>query len=374
MTRLRDKALILGVIFYCLAILPTTACAHKPGDPEHQIYNMGDLKLESGAIIKEFAISYVTHGKLNPNKSNAILTCSSLGGNHHRVDFLIGPGKALDTDKYFIVCADAIGNGMTTSPSNSKAQPEPKFPPFSIRDMVQSQHRLLTEHLGVKHLVAVAGASMGGMQALQWAVSYPDFMDAVVALTPAARTCPWTAALMKAGNSIFELDPAFERGNYKVQPEKAWRVWTDFILAIGANAPEGLDQRCATSSDAAAFLKWWEDLWIKTGFDANDCIYQQKAIMEHDISRTPGLNGDYQKALRSIKARVLVLPAKGDVLVPPFIKEDAKYIKNAQVVEIPTFFGHFGASAIFSSADVLNMNSAGRVFLDDVRDFGKKVK
>src|SRR5207247_692624 len=91
--------------------------------------------------------------------------CLHHAGHHHRLDFLIGPGKALDTNKYLVVCTDAIGNGLTTSPSNSTAQPRMKFPRFTIRDMVQSQHRLLTEHLKIEHVVTVVGPSMGGMQA-----------------------------------------------------------------------------------------------------------------------------------------------------------------------------------------------------------------
>jgi pimeloyl-ACP methyl ester carboxylesterase len=123
---------------------------------------------------------------------------TALSGNHHRLDFLIGPGKALDTDKYFIVCTDAIGTGLTTSPSNSPAQPQMKFPRFVIRDMVTSQYKLLTEHLGIQHVVTVIGPWMGGMQALQWGVSYPDFMDSLVALVPLARTLAWTVTVLEA--------------------------------------------------------------------------------------------------------------------------------------------------------------------------------
>jgi homoserine O-acetyltransferase len=90
------------------------ALAHRPDQAPHQLYKMGDFKLESGELIKDFAISYVTHGTLNAKKSNAILMVTAISGNHHRLDFMIGPGKALDTDKYFVVCTDAIGNGLTT--------------------------------------------------------------------------------------------------------------------------------------------------------------------------------------------------------------------------------------------------------------------
>ena len=164
-----------------LALAAHPALAHGPNQPPHQSYKIGDLQLESGETIRDFSISYVTHGTLNAKKSNAILMVTAIGGNHHRLDFLIGPGKALDTDKYFIVCTDAIGNGLTTSPSNATAQPHMKFPRFLIRDMVTSQYKLMTEHLGIQHVVAVAGPSMGGMQTLQWGVSHPDFMDSLVA-------------------------------------------------------------------------------------------------------------------------------------------------------------------------------------------------
>src|SRR5690348_8636671 len=207
-----------------LAIVP--ARANGPNDPPHQRYEIGDLKLESGEVIKDFAISYVTHGKLNERKSNAILMVTAISGNHHRIDFLIGPGKGLDTDRYFIVATDAIGNGLTTSPSNSAAQHGPAFPHFVIRDMVQSQW-LLMQHLGIEHVVAVAGASMGGMQVLQWGVSHPQFMDALVALTPMARTSAWSIAVNEATRKALMDDAAFNAGHYQKQPEKGWRLRAD---------------------------------------------------------------------------------------------------------------------------------------------------
>jgi homoserine O-acetyltransferase/O-succinyltransferase len=154
-----------------LLLAATVATAHTPSQPPHQLFNEGDLKLEGGEVIKDFSISYVTHGTLNARKSNAILVVTAVGGNHHRIDFMIGPGKALDPDKYFIIATDAISNGLTTSPSNSTSQPRMSFPKFTIRDMVQSQYRLLKEKFGIDHVVAVVGPSMGGMQVLQWGVS-----------------------------------------------------------------------------------------------------------------------------------------------------------------------------------------------------------
>ena len=171
---------VLRIFALAAALATSPALAHTPNQPPHQSYKIGDFQLESGEIVRDFSISYVTHGKLNEKKSNAILMVTAISGNHHRLDFLIGPGKALDTNKYFIICTDAIGNGLTTSPSNSTMQPRMKFPKFLIRDMVISQKKLM-DHLGINHVVAVIGPSMGGMQVLQWGVSYPDFMDSACA-------------------------------------------------------------------------------------------------------------------------------------------------------------------------------------------------
>ena len=110
---------VLRTLALAAALAASPALAHRRNQPPHQPYKIGDFQLECGEVIKDFAISYVTHGKLNAKKSNAILMVTAISGNHHRLDFLIGPGKALDTNKYFIICTDAIGNGLTTSPSNS---------------------------------------------------------------------------------------------------------------------------------------------------------------------------------------------------------------------------------------------------------------
>jgi homoserine O-acetyltransferase/O-succinyltransferase len=130
---------LLGIFAFLVGLAGGTAYAHGPNQPPHQLYRIGDLALESGETITDFSISYVTHGTLNANKSNAILMVTAISGNHHRLDFLIGPGKALDTNKYFVICTDAIANGLTTSPSNSMAQSRMKFPKFLIRDMTMME-------------------------------------------------------------------------------------------------------------------------------------------------------------------------------------------------------------------------------------------
>src|SRR5499427_2024566 len=238
MKRLACLAAALALWWPALIPALIPALAHTPQQAPHQSFVEGDLKLESGEMIKDFAISFVTHGTLNASKSNAILMVTALTGNHHRLDFIIGPGKALDTTKYFVVATDAIGNGLTTSPSNSKAQPRMQFPRFGMRDMVESQRRLLKDKLGIDHVVAVVGPSMGGMQALQWGVSHPDFMDGLVALVPLARTPAWSVLIVDAGRKAIMLDPAWNNGNYTTVPTAGVRLWRDILGFGAARTPE----------------------------------------------------------------------------------------------------------------------------------------
>ena len=362
----------LRTIALAAALLPFgQAQAHKPDQPPHQLYKEGDLKLESGEVIKDFAISFVTHGKLSENKDNAILMTSSIAGNHHRIDFLIGPGKAYDPAKYFIIATDAIGNGLTTSPSNSVSQHGTKFPHFTIRDMVESQYRLVTEHFGLTHLLAVTGASMGGMQTLQWGVSHPDFMDALIAITPMARTPAWSIAVNEATRKALMADAAYNGGNYTEQPEKGWRAWTDILLTLATRTPEGLKADFPHPLDVVDWIKGWEDRWLKGGFDANDWIWQTWAYDRHDVGTTPGFDGDTFKALKSIKSKALLMNAPEDLYNPTEeAAQAAAYIPDGRYVLIRSLQGHF-AGAPAKPADVEFENRTISEFLDDVRPQGQ---
>ncbi|MGH1571801.1 alpha/beta fold hydrolase [Methylobacterium sp. P31] len=340
--------------------------AHGPNAPPHQLERLGDLPLESGETIRDFSISYVTHGQLNADRSNAILMTTAIGGNHHRIDFLIGPGKALDTDKYFVVATDAIGNGLTTSPSNSTSQHGTAFPHFTIRDMVESQKRLL-DRLGITHLVAVAGASMGGMQALQWGVSHPDFMDSLVALTPMARTSAWSIAVNEATRKALMLDPTFKDGAYDRQPEQGWRLRADILQVLAARTPEALRGIAPQPLDILPWMHGQEEAVLKSGFDANDWIAQTWAYDRHDVGQTPGFGGDYRRALAAIKARTLILTGGNLDLYNPVeeAREAGAFIPQASVIAVPSVQGHTTASAA-KAADVDFMNAAVRSFLDSV--------
>jgi homoserine O-acetyltransferase/O-succinyltransferase len=374
--RVRGAVASLGLAGIVLGILAAAvpARSHGPNDPPHQLYQIGDLKLESGEVIKDFVISYVTHGTLNEKKSNAVLMVTAISGNHHRIDFMVGPGKAIDTTKYFVVATDAIGNGLTTSPSNSKTQRGPAFPKFTIRDMVQSQ-KLLLDHLGVTHVVAVAGASMGGMQVLQWGVSHPEFMDGLIALTPMARTAPWAIAVNEATRKALMADAAFNDGNYDKQPEKGWRARANVLQVLATRTPEALKVMFPNPLDILPWIKAQEDAVLKTGFDANDWIAQTWAYDRHNVGDTHGFGGDHLKALRSIKAKTLIITGGELDLYNPVqeAQEAARYIPDSRLAAIPSIQGHVAASPA-KAADVEFMNRVAREFLDAVTDGGRKLQ
>jgi homoserine O-acetyltransferase len=297
---------------------------------------LGDLKLESGEVIHDFEQSYVTHGKLDAGKSNAILVCASLTGNHTRLDFLIGPGLALDPAKWFIVATDAIGNGLSTSPSNSRRQPGMKFPRFVLRDMVHAQHRLLTEHLGLTHLHAVCGASMGGMQALQWGVSHPGFMKGLVAMTPMAKTHPWSALVVATARACLMADPAWTGDGFSKRPERGYRAYAGLMQALVMRTPG-----VALERNLDEFVSIVE----KHAFDAHDYLYQSWAYEAHDVGTTPGFDGVTGRALASIRAKALLLAPPLDLLNPAeCAREAAQAIPGAQFQEIPSTRGHQAAT------------------------------
>src|SRR5436305_8136677 len=363
---------IAGLLLLSVFLAP--AYAHTPQQAPHQLYAEGDLKLESGEAIKDFSISYVTHGTLNANKSNAVLMVTAISGNHHRLDFMIGPGKALDPQKYFIICTDAIGNGLTTSPSNSKAQPRMQFPKFSIRDMVESQHRLVREKFGIDHVVAVIGPSMGGMQVLQWGVSHPEFMDGLVAMVPLAKTPAWSVAVMEASRKAIMTDPAWKDGNYEATPAKGVRLWRDILNLLAARTPDMYSAQFKNGMDALPWMEAQETAALKA-FDANDWIYQTWAYERHDVGTTPDFNGDTAKALASIKAKTLILTGTKDLLNPESEPQEAgKNIADVKMITNSpgTVTGHTSAGGSIPS-DVEFLNRETGAFLDAVTEGGKKL-
>ncbi len=250
-----------------------------------------------------------------------------------------------------------------------------QFPKFGMRDMVESQRRLLKEKLGIDHVVAVIGPSMGGMQALQWGVSHPDVMDSLVALVPLARTPAWSVLLVEATRKAIMLDPAWNNGNYTSIPVNGVRLWREILGFGAARTPEMYRDQFARPLDVLPWLKEQEDR-ILNAFDPNDYIYQSWAYETHDVGGTPGMNGDYAKALRAIKAKTLIMTGVKDLLNPEWEPLDAaRYIRDVRTVTInpESITGHYAAGG-FRPADVEQINAEVAKFLDVVTQRGERLR
>jgi homoserine O-acetyltransferase/O-succinyltransferase len=329
----------------------------QPGwiDSAHQSLEPGELPLESGEVIRDFSLSYVTHGRRAAAGDNIILVLTAIGATHHRLDFLIGPGRPLDPERHFIICVDAIGNGLTTSPSNSAAQPDLAFPRFSIRDMVASQRRLL-DSLGIDRLAAVVGASMGGMQALQWGVSDPALMRGIIALVPMARTRPWSVAMNEVARRILMADPGWPSGPYGSGFD-SWAAMTRVITNRSPGALAGM-----TAAAVPGLIAEVIAMMRRIGPDPLDWVYQSFAYDAHDVGATPGFGGDTAAALRTIRAPTLLLVPELDLYNPvEDAIEAAGLIPDATMVRLAGHAGH--AVAADSSPQLAEIRAAIGEFL-----------
>src|SRR6202042_2095205 len=260
---------------------------------------------------------YGTHGKLNAKGDNAILLPSHYMAEMHGYGWLIGTGKALDPKKLFLITSELFGNGRSSSPSNT---PEPlhgpRFPLTTIRDNVEAVHRLLTEQLHVRHLRAVIGFSMGAQQAFQWAVSYPTFADRIVATSGTAKTYGHGIVRLESEITALTTDPVFSNGDYKEQPKKGIEafaiVWTAWLFSQEWWRKELWREGAKPGTTFESVLKEFRTNFIP-GADANDLILQARTWEYHDVGKTPGFNGDTERALRSIKVPFLYMPSETDL-------------------------------------------------------------
>src|SRR4030095_8169572 len=170
-----------GVLALALVTITTLMQAQTSPDQHRRFYSLGNFPLESGVTLPNATLAYATFGTLNARRDNALLIPSWYGSDHHGYDFLIGAGRALDPAKYFVVATEMFANGFSSSPSNTPPPFNgPRFPAIAIRERGEPARRLLTGELGLTHLRAIVGFSMGAQQAFQWAVSHPQFMDGIV--------------------------------------------------------------------------------------------------------------------------------------------------------------------------------------------------
>jgi len=352
----------------CVALTSLTTLAQtvesKPPEPTQHTFVIKNFRTENGVVLPEARIVYGTYGHLNAAKDNAILLPSHYMAEMHGYEWLIGPGKALDPTKQFLITSELFGNGRSSSPSNT---PEPfhgpRFPITTIRDNVEAVHQLLTTELGVQHLQAVIGFSMGAQQAFQWAVSYPIFMDRVVATSGTAKTYGHGIVRLESQIDAITADPTFNNGDYTVQPKKGIEtfnlIWTAWLFSQEWWRQELWRTEEPAGTTFKQVVEKYRTHFID-GADANDLILQMRTWESNDVGATPGFNGDVEKALASIKAPVLYMPSATDLYFPVTDAQyESKFIRHGTLLPIPSLWGHpAGAGASPADASFLNEHIA----------------
>jgi len=332
------------------------------------------LYLESGRIIEPYKIAYETYGELNEDASNVILICHALTGSAHAAgkhegetkagwwDALIGDQKAIDTSKYFVISTNVLGScfGSTSPMDNDYPKQKAfrlKFPVLTIKDMIKAQKQLLSQ-LGIHHLHAIVGGSMGGMQALQFAVDYPNFADKIISLAATYATQPWTIAFNKVAMEAIRRDPRFDNGNYE---KEAFKENGLDGLAIGRIAghisylsPDSMSDKFGrnyVSNDGLfeLFGRYEVERYMEYNpnnfskiFDPLSYLYIIKAINTFNLSR--GYDSLHEAVLR-IKAEVTLISFKSDYLFFPKEMEHLHIMmqrnqQHSNYHEIDSNYGH----------------------------------
>lgn len=332
-----------------------------------------ELTLDSGQRLGPITLAYETYGHLNKNKDNAILLLHALSGDHHAAgyysaddrkagwwDKYIGPGKAFDTNKYFLICSNCIGGCRgSTGPSsiNPKTQ-KPyglSFPFITIRDMVRAQKGLL-DYLGIPRLIAVAGGSMGGMQALEWAVTYPEMAAACIPIATTANHSAQNIALNEVGRQAIIADPNWNHGDYyDAEPPVRGLAVARMVGHISYLSDQAMHEKFGrrlqdrnkvsfdllTDFQVESYLQYQGAVFTQR-FDANSYLYITKALDYFDLA---GDHKNLAEALRKVKAKFLALSFSSDWLYPPYqSREIVKALKQAgasvSYCELKSEYGH----------------------------------
>ncbi len=316
-----------------LALASFAGTAQAQSLPPQQFAELGACKLDSGAAIEPCRLGYRTFGTLNAAKSNAVLFPLWFTGRSGDVGALVGlgPGHLLDTAKYFVIAVDPFGNGASSSPSNSAAQHGTAFPVFTIRDMVRAEQRLLTGTLHLAHIHAVVGQSMGGMQAFEWAVFAPAFMDLVVPIIGTPQLASNDLFLWSTEKYALESDPAYMRGGYKRNPPLPL---VTYIHQMALSTPRFRLDHVTREGFPQWFARMGAEMHLAT--DANDYLRQLQAMLAHDIAH----GGDIFSAARLIQAKMLVVSAAQDEMVSPVPALAFARLTHAQTLVLEGECGH----------------------------------
>ncbi len=319
-----------------LAVLAALSGA-PPGRAETRTVTLFDFAFESGEVMPDLRIAYETHGTLASGRDNAILLLPAATGDRHAFDAVIGPGKTFDTDKYFIVTADPIGGGESSSPAEGAGQ---DFPRYSVRDMMLALQGLIAGNLNLTELHAIAGSDLGAFIALEWAIHYPQTTHGVILLAPSSKADANYRLVVDLMTSVVALDPKWQGGRYSANPIDGLRhagmlyyPWSTSAAFLDRGPP----RRVAKEIEATArsFAAW----------DANSLVLRYAACRGHDVSGP--FEGSIAAALARVTAPVLLLPSVSDRLIGT---DDALLIRggvrNAVYAEIPGDLGHRAIRAL----------------------------
>ncbi|KAA0873575.1 alpha/beta fold hydrolase [Nitrincola tapanii] len=312
----------------------------------YQLINIGNLNLYEGGVIEECFLAISTFGKLNSEKSNAILIPTWYSGTSKiMLDAYIGEGRALDPDKYFIIIVNQIGNGLSISPSNAPEKIHgKKFPKIRICDDVDAQHKLLKEHFKINQLELVVGGSMGAQQTFEWSVRYPDFVKRAAPIAGTAKNSEhdfvFTDTLIEAITS----DPAYQSGDYEnskqvsIGLERHAKLWT--VMGWSTEFFRAARHQSLGFKDIHDFIANFMIPYFSE-MDPNNLLTMAYKWQRADVSLNT--EGDLLSALRKIKAKTYVMPISHDMF---FTCQDClaeqKSIKNSQLKVLDSIDGHLG--------------------------------
>ena len=312
-----------------------------------ETFDLGDVKLSSGEILKSAKLTYKTYGALNKTSDNVIVLPTFYTGTHKRNEGFFGPDRAINPNKYFIVSINMFGNGLSSSPSNSLSpQDGPRFPNITLWDNINCQQKLLTEKLKVKKIALVAGWSMAGCQAYQWSAQFPNMVKSILPFCASAKTSTHNHVFLEGVKAALVADKNWNKGNYKSPPVAGlkafgrvyagWAFSQDFFR-------DGLFKKLGFKT-SEELLQNWENDHVKN-WDANNLLTKIKTWQTADISFGPIYNNDFKKALKSISARTILMPCNQDLYFRTKDNEiESQYIENVSLRPIDSPFGHCAAN------------------------------
>ncbi len=314
---------------------------------DYDKFELGDVSLLSGEVLKSAFLAYKTYGKLDASKSNVVVLPTFYTGSHQRNEGFFGPGRAIDPSKHFVVSINMFGNGFSSSPSNAEVpQDGPRFPDILLWDNIACQYRLLVEELGVKKIALVAGWSMAGCQAYQWAAQYPDFVEAILPFCASAKTSKHNFVFLEGVRAALCADQNWNNGDYTSPPIDGLKAFARVYAGWAFSQTfyrDSLYKTIGYESLEDLLIDWEED-HVKN-WDANNLLCKLKTWQAGDISIGPLYNGNFEKALKSIKAKSILIPCTQDLYFPPEDNAiEASYMNHAEFRPFDSPWGHCAAN------------------------------